>query len=95
MGNLRSGTLPPQVVSDIGQQMQGLLDEISSLKETPPPQDFTTNQITAWLEALKAAADEKAIHLLIERIDVKGETKLSITSTLNSVLGEIDCGGRI
>jgi hypothetical protein len=51
--------------------MQELLDTIESLRETPPPRDFTTEKITGWLEAVKAASDEKAIHLLIERIDEK------------------------
>ena len=95
MDNLKAGALPPKVVESIGQQMQELQDEIDALQETTPPRDFTTNQITTWLEALKAAADEKAIQLLIERIDVKNKTDISITSTLKSVLGEIGCGGQI
>lgn len=95
MGNLRTGALPPKVVESIGQQMQELQDEIDALRETPPPHDFTVDQITAWLDALKAASDEKAIHLLIERIDIKNKTEINIISTLNSVLGEIGCGGRI
>lgn len=95
MGNLKAGTLPPKVVESIGQQMQELQEEIEALQETPPPHDFTVDQITAWLEALKAAADEKAIHLLIKRIDINNKTDVSITSTLTSVLGEIGCGGRI
>ena len=95
MANLKAGVLPAVVIESIGQQMEELQNEIGALRETPPPRDFTTEQITAWLEALKAVADDKAIHLLIERIAVKGKTEFSISSTLNSVLGEIDCGGRI
>ena len=95
MANLSSGALPAQVVSDIGKQMQGIKQEIEFLKETQPPKDFTVEQIKAWLQALKHQPDDKAIHLLIERIDIKNKTEINITSTLKSVLGEIGCGGRI
>ncbi|MCL2365599.1 MAG: hypothetical protein FWC75_00935 [Oscillospiraceae bacterium] len=52
-------------------------------------------QIEAWLNSLKKAPDKKAVHLLIERIDVMTKTDFSIMSTLTSVLGETGCGGRI
>ena len=39
--------------------------------------------------------DEKAVSLLIGRIDAKSKTEFSITSTLGSVLGEDNCGGGI
>jgi len=91
MNNLKSGVLPAPVVESIGQQMEELLSEIEALRETPPPRDFTTEQITAWLEALKTVADDKAMRLLIERIDVISKTEFSITSTLGAVLGEIGC----
>lgn len=93
LGNLSSGTLPPEVVSDVGQKMKTIKEEIAALQETKPPHDFTVDQITAWLQALKASPDSKAIHLLIERIDIKNKTDFSITSTLKSVLGETGCGG--
>lgn len=70
MKNLSSGVLPAEVVSDIGQQMQGIKTEISALKATEPPKDFTTDTIKVWLESIKAAPDESAVHLLIERIDI-------------------------
>lgn len=94
MGTLSSGALPTEVIADIGAKMKTLKDEMQALSETPMPQDFTTAQITAWLEALKAAADEKAIHLLIERIDVmqNQKTEFNIQSTLKSVLGETGSG---
>ena len=95
MNNLKAGTLPPKIVEGIGQQMQELLNEIDALRVTPPPRDFTTEQITAWLESLKSAADAKAVQLLVERIDVRNKTVFNITSTLNTVLGKIDCGSRI
>ena len=98
MKNLSTGALPADVVADIGERMQVIKAEIAHLQQTTPPTDFTVEQIKAWLEALKASADEKAVHLLIERIDVvQGETKtdFNMQSTLKSVLGEIGCGGRI
>lgn len=97
MKNLSIGALPPAVVADIGEQMQTIKAEIVQLQETTPPTDFTVDQIKAWLEVLKASADEKAVHLLIERIDATpGETKtdFNMQSTLKSVLGEIGCGDR-
>ncbi len=75
MKNLSSGVLPAEVVSDIGQQMQEIKVEISTLKATEPPKDFTIDTIKAWLESIKAAPDESAIHLLIERIDTVGSAE--------------------
>ena len=95
MKNLATGALPPDIVADIGEQLQTIKAEIAQLQETTPPEDFTVDQIKAWLEALKASADNHAIHLLIERIDVaqtEQKTDFSIKSTLKSVLGEIGCG---
>ena len=93
MKNLSSAVLPPEVLSDIGKQMQELKAEITALEATEPPKDFTTNQVYAWLEALRAAPDEKAVRVLVERIDINTKTEFSISSTLNTVLGETGCGG--
>lgn len=68
---------------------------MQALQKTPSPHDFTIDQIKAWLEALKAAADDKAIHLLIERIDIENKTTINVTSTLTAILGEDGCGGGI
>lgn len=97
MKNLSAGTLPADVVTDIGARMQTIKTEIAQLQQTTPPADFTVDQIKAWLEVLKASADEKAVHLLIERIEVtQNETKtdFNIQSMLKSVLGDIGCGDR-
>ena len=88
MDNLAAAALPPEVIAGVGERMRTLKSEMEALRTTPPPHDFTTDQITTWLESLKAAADEKAIHLLIERIDIKNKTDFNIESTLKSVLGE-------
>lgn len=98
MANLSSGALPPEVVGDIGRQMQELKSEIATLEQTEPPKDFTVDTIKAWLESLKAAPEEDAVHLLIERINVgteKNKTAFNIISTLKTVLRKTGCGGGI
>lgn len=97
MKNLSTGALPAAVVADIGGRMEEIKAEITQLEQTTPPKDFTVPQIKAWLEVLKESADEKAIHLLIERIEVtqnNGKTDFNIQSTLKSVLGEIGKGDK-
>lgn len=91
--NLSAGALPPDVLKDVGERMQEIKAEIATLEATEPPKDFTVDQVRAWLDALKACPDEKAIHLLIERIDIKQKTEFIVTSTMNSVLSENGCGG--
>lgn len=93
MKNLSTGALPPEIVADIGAEMNALKSEIECLKNTEPPKDYTVEQITAWLETLKESKDMKAIHLLVERIDIKNKTEINVTSTLKSVLNDIGCGG--
>lgn len=88
LDNLSKGELPREVVADIGQKMKEIKSEIAELEQTKPPVDFTPDQINVWLDSLKNTPDEKAIHLLIERIDIKTKTEYNITSTLKSVLGE-------
>ena len=72
--------------------MQTIKPEIAQLQQTTPPVDVTVEQIKAWLEVLKASAGKKAVHLLIERINVvqkETKTDFNMQSTLKSVLGEI------
>ena len=95
LANLSSGVLPPEIVADIAAEMQNVKEEIAVLEATEPPKDFTVDQIRAWLEALKAAPDDKAVRLLISRIDIKQKTVINMASTLTPVLGEIGCGGWI
>lgn len=95
LSNLSTGKLPASVVTDIGEEMEALKSQIATLENTEPPKDFTVEQIRAWLEAIKAAPDEKAVHLLVERIDIKSKTVFNIQSTLETVLSESGCGGRI
>lgn len=95
MKNLSAGVLPSEVLQDVGEQMKELKEEIAALEATEPPKDFTVDQVRSWLDALKACPDEKAVHLLVERIDIKQKTEIIVTSTLTSVLSENGCGGRI
>lgn len=92
MDTLASGAVNQTVIADITNEMETLKSEIESLKCQKPPKDFTFDCVSGWLEALKANPDEKAIHLLIERIDVKSTTDIRITSTLTSVVGKLGCG---
>lgn len=98
--NLSSGTLPPDVVADVGQKMQAIKVEIAALSSAEPPHDFTADTVKAWLESLRKAPDAAAVHLLIERIDVlqdaeKAKTVFNVQSTLKTVLRKNGCGGRI
>ena len=85
--------LPADVSQSIANRMHEINEEIAVLEGAEPPKDFTVDTIKAWLESLKATPDEKAIHLLVERIDVKQKTDINISSTLKSVLSEHGCGG--
>ena len=95
MGNLSSGVLPTEVVAKIGEEIKALTNQIKSLETAEPPKDYTVPQIKTWLQSLKKAPDEKAIRILIERIDIKNTTEINIQSTLKSVVCENGCGGRI
>lgn len=94
MITLGSGALPQEVISDIGAKIVSLKDEIRALESTEPPKDFTVPQIQGWLQSIRTAPDDKAVRLLIERINAT-KTEINMQSTLTSVLGKIGCGGRI
>ena len=94
MKNLSSGVLPSDVVSDIGQRMAEIKAEIAALEATEPPEDYTVDTIRQWLTALKNNPDEKAVKLLIKRIDVSGDKNnnvFNIQSTLNTLLEIVSC----
>lgn len=95
LANLSTGVLPAPVVADIGKEMEAIKAEIECLQHTEPPKDYSVETIKNWLESLKAAPDEAAVHLLIERIDIKNKTVFNIQSTLKTVLGDICCEGWI
>lgn len=93
LANLSSGALPPEVVADVGKEMQALKAEIETLQQTEPPKDYSVETIRNWLDSLRNAPDADAVHLLVERIDVKEKTVFKVESTLKTVLGNIGCGG--
>ena len=95
MRNLSSGVLPSDIVSDIGQRMTEIKDEIKALEATEPPEDYAVDTIRQWLNALKNNPDEKAVKLLIKRIDVSGDKNnnvFNIQSTLNTLLEIVVAG---
>ena len=97
MKNLSSGVLPSDVVSDIGQRMTEIKAEIKAMEATEPPEDYTVDTIRQWLNALKNNPDEKAVKLLIKRIDVSGDKNnnvFNIQSTLNTLLEIVVAGER-
>ena len=77
--------------------MQTLKDEIEALKQAEPPKDYTVDMVKEWLQSIKDAPDEKAVHLLIARIEAKREkdnTDFNIESTLKPVLENMVAGER-
>lgn len=94
MSTLGSGTLPSELISDISNKIVTLKEDIKGLQAAEPPKDFTVPQIQAWLQSIRIAPDDKAVRLLIERINAN-KTDINIESTLISVLGDNGCGGRI
>ena len=87
--------LPPDVIEKIGADLHRLNSEIAELKKTEPPEDPSVEAIKEWLASLKAAPDEKAIHLLITRIIATtedGQAKFAIESTLQGILSDLGCG---
>lgn len=100
LANLSTGKLPGTVVQDIGNEMELLKAEMEALSKAEPPKDYTVDTVGAWLDSIKAAPDDKVIHLLVERIDVdnsgqKETTEVHVTSTLTSVVGNSGCGDKI
>lgn len=85
LANMAKADLPAGVVADLGERLTALKEEIAALQEVEPPQDFTREQIGAWLQSLKAAPVDKAVRLLIERMDVTKEG-FQMRSTLESLL---------
>lgn len=93
INTLGSGMLPNELIADIGNKITVLKENIKNLYELPIPKDYTVEQITTWMKALRASTDErKTVELLVERIDAT-KTAVNVISTLTAVLGETGCGG--
>ena len=95
LANMSSAVLPPEVLSDISEKLAQLKNEIAELQEAEPPKDYTVDTIQEWLQSIRTAPDEKAVHLLIERIEAKrteNKTDFNIVSTLKPVLENMVAG---
>ena len=86
--NLSLGVFPPEIAKDIGTRLGELKTEIDTMMNMEPSKDYTVDNITTWLESIKAAPDEKAVQLMIEKIEIKNKTAINISSTLSTVLGK-------
>ena len=93
--NMTSAVLPTEVIKDISDKMSKLKSEIEELKEVTPPEDYSVDVIQEWLQSIRSAPDEKAVHLLIDRIEAvrtEDKTDFNISTTLKPVLENMVAG---
>ena len=93
--NMTSAVLPAEVIKDISDKMSKLKNEIEELKEATPPEDYSVDVIQEWLQSIRNAPDEKAVHLLIDRIEAvrtEDKTDFNISTTLKPVLENMVAG---
>ena len=93
--NMTSAVLPAEVIKDISDKMSKLKNEIEELKEATPPEDYSVDVIQEWLQSIRNAPDEKAVHLLIDRIEAvrtEDKTDFNISTTLKPVLEIVVAG---
>ena len=67
---------------------RNLQKEIETLQNAEPPESYSTDTITDWLNSIKEAPTPQAIKLLVERIVVAQNGKkidLRVESTLRSI----------
>lgn len=75
-------------MQDMMQRMENLQKEIETLQNAEPPESYSTDTITDWLNSIKEAPTPQAIKLLVERIVVAQNGKkidLRVESTLRSI----------
>ena len=80
--------LSPDILDDITARMKTLKEEIKTLKNTTPSEEASTELIVNWLRAIREAPDSRAVHLLVQRIEVTSDnekTDFNVVSTLESV----------
>ena len=95
LANMTAAALPDGVMKDIVKKLEQLKNEITELKEAEPPVDYSVDTIQEWLQSIRTAPDEKAVHLLIDRIEAKrteNKTDFNIESTLKPVLEKVVAG---
>ena len=88
LDNMGQSVLSPDILDDITARMKTLKEEIKTLKNTTPPEEASTELIVNWLRAIREAPDSRAVHLLIEKVEIfadKEKTDFHIVSTLESV----------
>ena len=89
--NLSAATFAPEIIQDLNNRLKTIKAEIEALETAEPPEEYTTSTILEWLKAISAAPDRRAVHLLVDRIEVssdKEKTDVNVISTLTSV-GEL------
>ncbi len=88
MKNMAVMVLAPDILSDIHEKMKTIKEEIKVLENTTPPEEYSTDVILDWLKSIRTAPDSRAVHLLVQRIDVVSDnekTDFNVVSTLESV----------
>ena len=96
MKKLSTGAFTGKVADDICARMKEIQETIGVLQMAEPPKDYTTDEIRAWMKSIREAPNEKAIQLLIARIEAqKDPTAFNIESTLKAVGGKVGCGSAI
>ena len=88
MKNMSVMVLAPDILSDIHEKMKTIKEEIKVLENTTPPEEYSTDVILDWLKSIRTAPDSRAVHLLVQRIDVVSDnekTDFNVVSTLESV----------
>ena len=96
MKNLSTGAFTGKVADDICKRMEEIQETIRVLEMAEPPKDYTSDEIRSWMGSIRKAPSEKAVKLLIARIEAqKVPTAFNIESTLKAVGGKVGCGSDI
>ena len=53
MKNLSSGIIPKSIMQDMMKRMENLQKEIETLQNAEPPESYSTDTITNWLNSIK------------------------------------------
>ena len=93
MKNLSTGAFTGKVADDICKRMEEIQKTIAVLEMAEPPKDYTSDEVRAWMKSIKDAPSDKAVQMLIARIETqKDPTAFNIESTLKAVGRKLGCG---
>lgn len=93
MKNLSTGAFTGKVADDICKRMEEIQKTIAVLEMAEPPKDYTSDEVRAWMKSIKDAPSDKAVQMLIARIEAqKDPTAFNIESTLKAVGRKLGCG---